>query len=127
MRIFTNWQFTTTYSYGIPTYDVFSDCGTDWYRLSAELEVRPEKWVVGLNTDGTVVWFTDGSVYELHAPFHEGHVIVCDDFNPEWGHDAKWDFEGNAWVHLEHKPTVRTKEDIQRDLESLLEELKSHK
>lgn len=120
MRIFKNWKYTSTNAYGIPTFDVDDEDGNDWYWLSAYLEVRPEKWVVGVSPTGDVLWFTDGSVYNTHAPLDGGTVIVCDNFDHTVGYRQRW--IGDGWVILDSsKP--RTLAEVESDMRNLLEEL----
>lgn len=125
MRKFYNWQYSVTYEYGTPTYDVLSECGTDWYRLMCELEVRPEKWVVGVNPDGSVSWWSDGSVEGTYAPPKGGMVVVCSEFTP--GYKQRWVDSKDCFEDIPEVETTRTIDDVEADLKLLLAELKEMK
>ena len=125
MRKFYNWQYSVTYEYGTPTYDVLSECGTDWYRLMCELEVRPEKWVVGVNPDGSVSWWSDGSVEGTYAPPKGGMVVVCSEFTP--GYKQRWVDSKDCFEDIHEVETTRTIDDVEADLKLLLAELKEMK
>ena len=125
MRKFYNWQYIVTYEYGTPTYDVLSECGTDWYRLMCELEVRPEKWVVGVNPDGSVSWWSDGSVEGTYAPPKGGMVVVCSEFTP--GYKQRWVDSKGCFEDIPEVETTRNIDDVEADLKLLLAELKEMK
>lgn len=125
MRKFYNWQYNVTYEYGTPTYDVLSECGTDWYRLMCELEVRPEKWVVGVNPDGSISWWSDGSVEGTYAPPKGGMVLVCSEFTP--GYRQRWVDSKNCFEDIPEVETTRNIDDVEADLKLLLAELKEMK
>ena len=125
MRKFYNWQYSVTHAYGQPTYDVVDREGNDWYRLMCELEVRPEKWVVGVNPDGSVSWWSDGSVEGTYAPPRGGMVVVCSDFTP--GYKQRWVDEKNCFEDIPEVETTRTIDDVEADLKLLLAELKEMK
>lgn len=125
MRKFYNWQYSVTYEYGTPTYDVLSECGTDWYRLMCELEVRPEKWVVGVNPDGSVSWWSDGSVEGTYAPPKGGMVVVCSEFTP--GYKQRWVDSKDCFEDIPEVETTRTIDDVEANLKLLLAELKEMK
>lgn len=124
MRVFKNWKYTVSNVYETPTYDIDDADGNDWYYLSAYLEVRPEKWIIGVDARGNVTWFTDDSVYLRHVPLDGGTVIVTDDFDPSYGYLQTWDGE----VFTPHpEKEVRSVEDIEYDINKLMEELKAIK
>lgn len=125
MRKFYNWQYSVTYEYGTPTYDVLSECGTDWYRLMCELEVRPEKWVVGVNPDCSVSWWSDGSVEGTYAPPKGGMVVVCSEFTP--GYKQRWVDSKDCFEDIPEVETTRTIDDVEANLKLLLAELKEMK
>lgn len=125
MRKFYNWQYSVTYAYGQPTYDVVDRDGNDWYRLMCELEVRPEKWVVGVNPDGSVSWWADGSVEGTYAPPEGGMVVVCDEFSPSY--KQRWVDSEDRWEFIPEVTKARTLEDVEADMLKLMEELKTLK
>ena len=122
MRKFTNWTYEVTTAYGgIATYDVTASCGTDWYELMVELDGRPERWVVGIDKNGFISWFSDGTVNGTYAPPEGGLVIVTDEFDPEWQRVKLWN--GESFENIP-EPPKRTPEEIQADLEALMVELR---
>lgn len=122
MRKFYNWQYSVTHAYGQPTYDVVDRDGNDWYRLMCELEVRPEKWVVGVNPDGSVSWWSDGSVEGTYAPPAGGMVVVCEEFSPSY--KQRWIDSEDCWEFIPESKPERTIEDVEADLQKLMAELK---
>lgn len=122
MRKFYNWQYSVTHAYGQPTYDVVDRDGNDWYRLMCELEVRPEKWVVGVNPDGSVSWWSDGSVEGTYAPPTGGMVVVCEEFTPSY--KQRWVDAEDCWELIPEVKSERTIEDVEADLQKLMAELK---
>lgn len=127
MRKYMKWEFKVVSDpeTGTKFYDVKSSDGTDWYELMAELDDRDEKYVVGTQESGHVTWFTDGSVNGIHAPYENGDVIVTDEF-PSGARLGEVLWDGSKFVTVPHQENKeRTKEDIERDLKSLLAELKN--
>lgn len=125
MRKFYNWKYSVTHSYGQPTYDVVDKEGNDWYRLMCELEVRPEKWVVGVNPDGSVSWWSDGSVEGTYAPPEGGMVVVCEEFSPDY--KQRWVDSEDCWELIPEVTKARTLEDVEADMMKLMAELKALK
>lgn len=125
MRIFKDWKYTVTHDYGKPTYDIEDSTGTCWYWLSAHLEVRPEKWVVGIDANGYINWFTAESVYVTYAPIDGGSVVLCDDFPFEDGHRQR--FVEGRWEKLSMECVERSLADVEEDIVKLMAELKALK
>lgn len=126
MRKFTKWAFTvvTEKETGVRYYDIKSSEGADWYELMAELDDRPESFVVGTQEDGHVTWFTKGSVNGIYAPYEHGDVIVTDSYPEDLPlGTVLWD--GSKFYKKPEEVNTRTKEDIEKDLKALLAELKN--
>lgn len=129
MKIYDDWKFTIVVEEDIRVYDVVDSKGTDWYELMVELDTRKEKYVIGTDKNGNVVWVTTGKVSSERAPFEGGSVIVTDSFptdvNIEKGDSVTWD--GYKFSVRYYEAPARTKEDIEADLQKLLAELKTIK
>lgn len=126
MRKFTNWTFSIIFDEEIGSryYDIKSSEGIDWYDLMVELDNRTEKFVVGTGKDGQVTWVTSGSVNGIYAPYEHGDVIVTDEY-PEHMKLGTVIWDGNKFCEKQEAGASRTKADIERDLKTLLDELKN--
>lgn len=130
MRIYRNWKWSKGEPAGEGRYTVNIDHGnTSWYDLMDDLDNLEGRWVVCVNPDGYITWFTNEHVSGMYAP-DDGHTVIVTDSIPFEGsglavRDYLWD--GSSFIKKEEEVVAkeRTKEDILADLLKLQEELKA--
>jgi len=106
--------------------------GVCWYELSESIDAnKPFKWALGIHEEeGWISWVTQGPLYGSYAPNEGIAVVLCDEVPeglPKEPRGFTFDFNTKQFVKNQPKaPVVRSKAEIQKDLERLLGELNAN-